>query len=222
MPTTLAREPAWTDQTTCSCTLPPPTQGRGGDDFPEVAVYSHTGHRFLLHRDLVQGRLVVVNFFNLLQHPFFPVTEYLLAVAERLGDQLGRDIFMYSITLDPDNDTPLRLRQFAAAYGIPDGWLFLSAAGSNVEALTRRLFKTKTLCGFAYGHPANVVHFGNGRVGLWSRFVADIDPDLAVKKISWVREREPYRGPPRRAGPVHAYPGASAHLRRETEGSFDG
>lgn len=199
--TSRARAAHWMLPTTGGCALPPPTQGRGGDDFPEVTVYSHIGKKFLLYRDLLRGRVVIVNFFTILQHPFFPVTEHLLAVADRLGDQLGREVFMYSITLDPDDDTPLHLRHFALDYGVPDGWLFLSSGRAGVEAVTRRLFKTKTMCGFAFGHPPNVVHFGNGSVGLWSRFVADIDPDLAVTKISWVREREPHRGPPRRAGP---------------------
>lgn len=191
----------WMLQSTGSCAVPPSTQGRGGDDFPETMVYSHTGERFRLYRDLIRGRVVVVNFFTIFQHPLYPVTEHLLKVADRLGDQLGRDVFMYSITLDPDNETPLRLRTFAYDYRVPDGWLFLSSAGASAEAVTRRLFKTKTMCGFAFGHPANVVHIGNGSVGLWSRFVADIDPDLAVQKISWLQEREPHQGPPRRAGP---------------------
>jgi protein SCO1 len=202
--TARSRTFSWMIPTTGSCALPPPTQGRGGDDFPEVAVYSHTGERFRFYRDLVQGRIVIVNFFTLLQHPLFPVTGHLLRVAERLGDRLGRDVFMYSITLDPDNDSPLRLRSFALQSDVPDGWLFLSSTTASVEAVTRRLFKTKTMCGFAFGHPANIVHFGNARVGLWSRFVADIDPDLAVRKISWVEERGPSTGPPRRAGPMRS------------------
>lgn len=212
----------WMLPTTGGCAVPPRTQGRGGDDFPEVAVYSHTGEKYLLYRDLVRGRVVILNFFTILQHPFFPVTEHLLAVAGRLGDQLGREVFMYSITLDPDNDTPLHLRHFALDYGVPDGWLFLSSASDSVEAVTRRLFKTKTMCGFAFGHPANVVHFGNGSVGLWSRFVADIDPDLAVRKISWVREREPYRGPPRRAGPYRWNQAEMSFTKRDAKATFDG
>ena len=204
------------------CALPPPTQGRGGDDFPQLTVYSHTGAAFSLQRDLISDRVVLVNFFTILQHPLYPVTEHLLRVAERLGDRLGREVLITSITLDPDNDTPLRLRRFALDYGVPDGWLFLSAVGDRVEALTRRLFKTKTLCGYAYGHPANIVHIGNGRVGLWSRFVADIDPGLARDKIVRLIPRDPEPGPPRRAGPTRTRQAAMPLSQRAPEVIIDG
>jgi len=198
------------------CALPPPTQGRGGDDFPEMRVYSHTGETFWLHRDLIRPRMVLVNFFTILQHPLYPVTEHLLRVADRLGDRLGSEILIASITLDPDNDTPLRLRRFALDHGAPDGWLFLSAVADRVEALTRRLFKTKTLCGYAYGHPANIVHIGNGTVGLWSRFVADIDPDLARDKIARLIPRDGAPGT-QRAGPIR-HRGAAAKEREIIDG----
>ncbi|MEM7026294.1 MAG: SCO family protein [Pseudomonadota bacterium] len=206
------------------CALPPPTQGRGGDDFPEFTVYSHTGEAFALHRDLIKGRVVLVNFFTILQHPLYPATEHLLRVADQLGDRLGSEVFIYSITLDPDNDTPLRMRRFALDHGVPEGWLFLSAVGEWVEALTRRLFKTKALCGYAYGHPANVVHIGNGTIGLWSRFVADIDPGLARDKIVRLipKESDSEPGAPRRAGPTRYQEAATPPSRSDREVTIDG
>lgn len=181
--------------------LPPPTQGLGGDAFPDPRVYSHTGETFRFHRDLVLGRVVVINFMSILQHPLFPVTEHLLRLAERLGPRLGSEVHFYSISVDSEHDRPRELQAFAAGYDIPAGWLFLTGAADQIDALSRRLFKNGALCGYRWGHPARLVHYGNGSAGLWGAFPADGDVDLNLKRLSSVVFGKPLAGPPRRAGP---------------------
>ena len=125
----------------------------GGDAFPNPRVYSHTGETFRFHTDLVLGRVVVINFMSILQHPLFPATEHLLLLAERLGPRLGSEVHFYSISMDPDHDTPRRLRAFAAEYGVPPGWLFLTAAAIRSTRLSLRLFKTKAAVRLSLGAP---------------------------------------------------------------------
>jgi protein SCO1/2 len=50
----------------------------------------------------------------------------LLKLQEALDDRLGRDIFMYLLTLLPEMDTPQALNDYAKKYGIGPGWTFLT------------------------------------------------------------------------------------------------
>src|SRR4051794_14019179 len=56
-----------------------------------------------------------------------------------LGDRFGRDIFMYSISLQPEHDTPERLADYASLYGVGPGWLLLTGKATDIELLRHRL-----------------------------------------------------------------------------------
>jgi protein SCO1/2 len=46
---------------------------------------------------------------------------------------------MYSVTLDPEHDTPKILKRYAKGFGVEPGWLFLTGDKSDIEALRRNL-----------------------------------------------------------------------------------
>jgi protein SCO1/2 len=56
-------------------------------------------------------------------------------VQRALGDRLGKEVFMYSITLDPKHDTPEVLKAYAKKFGVKPGWTFLTA--KDPEDITR-------------------------------------------------------------------------------------
>ena len=68
---------------------PPPTQGRGGNKFPNAEVIAHTGERFFLHDDLIKGRVVMVNFMSIRGHDGFPATDHIARIADRLAGDAG-------------------------------------------------------------------------------------------------------------------------------------
>jgi len=53
--------------------------------------------------------------------------------------RVGRDIFMYSITLNPRHDTPRVLKRYAGAYNVGPGWQFLTGPPDDIEFLRRKL-----------------------------------------------------------------------------------
>ncbi|MBI3941175.1 MAG: SCO family protein [Acidobacteria bacterium] len=82
----------------------PCAERRGPRDgyFPDVIVMSHEGERARFYSDLVMGKTVVFNFMYTHCEERCPMyTMNLIKVQELLGDRVGRDIFMYSLTLDP-------------------------------------------------------------------------------------------------------------------------
>jgi hypothetical protein len=165
--------------------LPPPTQARGGDYFPNTLVYSHTGEQFNLYDDLIRDKVVMINFMSIKGHKNFPATEHLTNIANKLGDQLGRDVFICSISTDPEHDTPKKLQAFADQNGANKaGWHFLTITKNSVSAISKRLRRHSH---GSSGHPIRMVHYGNGGVGVWGAFGVDSEPGFVVERLSWVQ-----------------------------------
>jgi protein SCO1 len=125
---------------------PQRTVGQGRDNIPNVPVTDQAGRTHHFYQDLVKGKMVVINFFYANCVGICPrMTSNLLKVQEelkhRVGDRVGRDIFMYSISLKPEEDNPKHLAEYAGMHGIkPDsGWLLLRAKRPDMELLRKRL-----------------------------------------------------------------------------------
>ena len=160
--------------------------------FPNVLLRTHEGRTVRFYDDLIRGRIVTVNFMYARCQNICPgMTSNLAMVQRALGKRVGRDIFMYSITLKPEEDTPAVLRSYAAAHGVKPGWLFLTGGPDDVETLRRRL-------GFVDPDPAldadtsqhiGVVLYGNDALDRWAACPALSDPDEMAKYILWMEGR---------------------------------
>jgi protein SCO1/2 len=60
-------------------------------------------------------------------------------VQRLLGESVGRDIFMYSISLKPEQDTPAALKEYAEMFQAKPGWTFLTGKPEDVELLRQSL-----------------------------------------------------------------------------------
>jgi protein SCO1/2 len=175
--------------------------------FQNVVVYTHEGQRALFYDDLLRGKIVMINFMSVNNETLVPVTRSLSKVQRLLGDKLGRDLFMYSITIDPEHDTPQVLRAFAKKYEAGPGWIFLTAEPAVIKSLRTRLF----MSGDSHDHGAGpaqdcslgLIRYGNEAVGLWGSVPTDSDPQVIATRLSWIQPQEqPATGTPRRKGPM--------------------
>ncbi len=110
--------------------------------FLNVALTTHEGREVRFYDDLVKGKTVLLNMCYTVctAEAICPLgTANLVAVQEILGPRVGRDVFMYSITLDPENDTPQVLDSYARAFGVGPGWEFLTGTKEDIERLRRNL-----------------------------------------------------------------------------------
>src|SRR5229473_3452521 len=84
--------------------------------FPNSELVTHQGKKVRFYDDLIKGRKVVINFmYAKCEGICVPVTANLVKVQKILKGRVGRDIFMYSITLKPEEDTPEVLNKWARA-----------------------------------------------------------------------------------------------------------
>jgi protein SCO1/2 len=119
-----------------------PPSVRRRNRFLNVPLTTHEGREVRFYDDLIKGKTVLLNFIYTIctAEAICPLgTANLVEVQRLLGPRVGKDIFMYSITLDPLNDTPQVLRSYAKAFGVKPGWTFLTGEKEDVERLRRNL-----------------------------------------------------------------------------------
>ena len=171
----------------------------GESQIPEAFVETHTGQIVRLYDDLIKDKVVTINFMSIDHEAAFPISSKLAQVARLLGERLGRDVHMISITHDPVADTPERLREFAMDITAPSGWHFVRATGEGNAMLLARLYH--------HGRRKNVniqidmIHYGNAAVGLWAAFPSDIQADDAVMRIASVMNGQAVGGSLKQGGP---------------------
>jgi protein SCO1 len=182
-----------------------PARGPDAERIPNHVVVTHEGSRALFYDDLIAGKTVILHCMSIATEPAYRTVESLARVQRLAGGRLGRDLFLYSLTVDPERDTPKALREFAARQGAGPGWLFLTGEAAPLTDLRQRLFSHGP--GHAHGMEGAdcamaMLRYGNAAVGLWGAVPARTDPESIVQRLSWVEPREHPAGPPRRRGPA--------------------
>lgn len=178
----------------------PPGRGPKGAYFPNVVVTTHEGERARFYDDLLANKTVMIHCMTLTGEAERPETSNLLEVQRILGDRVGKDVFLYSMTLDPKNDTAHALRDYARDLGVRPGWRFLTGDPDDIESLRHHLYLST-----AHRHGADcsrgLLRYGNEEVGIWGSVPTRIDPRWIAQRISWVAPRQLPTGPSRRRGP---------------------
>ena len=111
----------------------------GADYFPNIPLVTHTGKTLRFYDDVIKGKVVAINFIYTNCPDMCALeTARLREVQRILGDRVGRDVFIYSITIDPEFDTPAALRAYAKRYQHdPKHWSFLTGPKDRIMELAR-------------------------------------------------------------------------------------
>jgi len=153
-------------------------------NLPNLPLISHEGKHVLFYDDLVKDKVVSFNFFFARCDEVCPlVTANLAKVQKLLGNQVGRDIHMYSFTLKPEEDTVEVIRKYRQQHDARPGWTFFTAKPDDMEKLRKAI-------GFSYPDPAidqdKTQHIGNVRYGNEPLMYWSACPGMA--KAKWVAE----------------------------------
>jgi protein SCO1/2 len=141
----------------------------GRDYFPNVELTTHEGKKVRFFDDLIEGKVVCVNFIYTSCPDACPLeTARLVEVQDILGERVGKDVFMYSISIDPAHDTPEVLEEYTERFGIGPGWLFLTAPEKDVLLLREKLGVLSAGETEKKDHSLSLV-LGNQATGRWMR-----------------------------------------------------
>jgi protein SCO1 len=151
--------------------------------FPDLPLVDQNGTTHRFYSDLVKGRIVVINTFFTECAAVCPMTlQHLAKVQAQFGDRVGKDVFLYSITVDPLNDTPKKLQSYAKRYGANNGWQFLTGKQDDVAQVLKKLGQ------FVDNRDAHSSLFiiGNEPTGLWKKANGLADADEIAEVIASV------------------------------------
>lgn len=147
---------------------------------PDATVVDQDGRTLSFYRDLVRNRTVVIDFVFTDCSTFCrPVTANLRAVQEQLGSRIGRDIVLISISVDPANDTPARLKSYAAEFGAGPGWTFVTGSKPEVD----RLLTTFGVGTHGPEDHSSLTLIGNDATGRWNWTDSLASPDTIVAVV---------------------------------------
>ncbi|VAW67978.1 Cytochrome oxidase biogenesis protein Sco1/SenC/PrrC, thiol-disulfide reductase involved in Cu(I) insertion into CoxII Cu(A) center, partial [hydrothermal vent metagenome] len=112
----------------------------GENYFPNIELTNQDGKKFRFYDDLIKDKVVSINFiFTSCQNVCPLETARLKEVYNLLEDRIGKDLFMYSITVDPERDSPEVLKEYMNKFDIGPGWQFLTGKKEDIDALRVKL-----------------------------------------------------------------------------------
>ena len=151
--------------------------------FTDVELINQNGEKMRFYTDLLKGKVVIVDsFFATCQGSCLPMNRNLEKIQEALGEHVGRDVNIISISVDPTVDTPAALKEYAKKLHARSGWYFLTGEKQNVEfALT----KLGQYVNDKNDH-LNIFIIGNERTGLWKKAFGLARSDELVKVVESV------------------------------------
>lgn len=156
----------------------------GADYFPNVTLTTHEGKTVRFYEDLLKGKIVAINLIYTTCKFACPLeTARLAQVQKVMGDRMGKDVFFYSITIDPDHDTPEVLKDYAQKFKAGPGWLFLTGKAADIEMLSRKvgLYSAPDPSN-PDGHTPNLL-VGNEVTGQWMRNSGLDNPKFLARTI---------------------------------------
>jgi len=126
-------------------------------------------------------------------------TANLVQVQNALGERLGREVFIYSITLDPQTDTPEVLKQYAEGYGAKPGWYFLTGQDEEIQVLRRKLgiYDRDPVIDADKTQHVGLIVYGNEATGKWGAVPALLASERIVQAVLRVMGAQPAMRTPR-------------------------
>jgi cytochrome oxidase Cu insertion factor (SCO1/SenC/PrrC family) len=152
-------------------------------EIPDILLLDQNGKQVRLYSDLVKDKIVLVHFFFTKCSDVCPMQgRALMKLKSRLGQRLGRDVFVISISRDPLNDTPEELSKWGKLFGVGPGW---TLATGDLPVIKKLLWD---LTGEDIGQIAHEsqVLIGNDRTGVWTSTDGLLLTDELVKVIDEV------------------------------------
>ncbi len=161
----------------------------GADYFPNVPLVTHEGNTVRFFDDVIKDKVVVINFIYTRCPDACPLeTARLREVQKILGDRVGHDVFMYTITIDPEYDTQEVLKHYAEKFEVGPGWLFMTGKKADIILLRKKLglYSEEDESGTLSTHTLSLI-IGNQKTGQWMKASPFENPYILATQVgSWL------------------------------------
>ena len=151
--------------------------------FGEIPLVNQDGQTMRLYSDVLKGRVVVINaMFTSCTGACPLMSNNMAKIQEWAGDRLGKDVYLVSISVDPTNDTPAKMKEYAARFKARPGWYFLTGSKENVNAALAKLGQAVET---REAH-TNLFLVGNDKTGLWKKAFGLAKPEDLIPVVESV------------------------------------
>ncbi|MBD2840452.1 SCO family protein [Pseudomonas sp. JM0905a] len=164
----------------------------GATPFPNVTLYNQDGDKLRFYDDLIRNKVVALNMMYVMCEGICPtMTSNLRKLQSLLGKRMGRDVFMCSISLQPEMDSPEVLKAYAAKHRVLPGWQFLTGSPDDIR-------RVRFSMGFYDPVPevdanlathTGMVRIGNDATKRWTMAPALCDAERIITTINHVDRR---------------------------------
>ena len=158
-------------------------ESAAGKYFTDVVLVNQDGKEKRLYSDLIKGKtVIIIPFFTSCTGACPVMNQNLAKIQDWLGDRLGKDAYMISISVDPATDTVPRLQEYARKFSARPGWHFISGKPENVKFA---LMKLGNHVETREDHN-NIMIIGNEKTGLWKKAFSLAASDALIPIIETV------------------------------------
>lgn len=148
---------------------------------PDLVLLDQNGRRVPFYSDLIKDKVVLISFFyTSCTYTCLMQGEVFSELQTELGERLGKDVFLISVTMDLETDTPERLKRWAAQHELRKGWSLVTGGKDDMAKLVGHLTgdplgRIEMLSSFIY--------IGNDKKNNWAATNGLAAPKELLKKI---------------------------------------
>jgi protein SCO1 len=161
----------------------PAPGGAAARYFTDTVLVDQDGVERKFYSDMIKGKVVVINvMFATCENSCPMMAANLAKIQKSLGPRMGQDVSLISISVDPETDTPPRLKEYSKRFNAKPGWYFLTGQKDNVDLILKKL----GLYVEQKQDHLNLFLIGNDRTGLWKKALGVADADKLVQVVESV------------------------------------
>ncbi len=148
--------------------------------FTDLPLLTQDGREVHFYTDMLKGKVVLISFIYTTCTEICPILMPNLArIQELLGDRSGRDVFLISISVDPEDDTPEALKEYGEKYGANPGWTFLTGKKENIDWVVYKLGQYSE----DFEDHSMLFLLGNVQDGRWVKMRGDLPPEVVLARL---------------------------------------
>ena len=167
----------------------------GAGRYTNALLRTQDNQEVRFYDDLIRGRQVVVNFmYAECGGSCSMVTQKLKTIYDELKPRMGKDLFFYSLTIKPQDDTPAAMKEYAKKNKVDlPGWYFLTGNAYDLETIRFRLFAMShpgfDLDDALHGGMLRIINDGRNSWGMAQSFASKKN---ILKRIAWQDPEKSY------------------------------
>ena len=164
---------------------------------PDVVVMDQNGNKVHFYSDLIKGRTVAVDFiFTTCTTICPPLTANFAKIQKSLIEQGKTGVRLISVSVDPEVDTPEKMKNYAEMFHAQPGWTFVTGTRTSLEQIWRAFSINASV---KLDHPATVV-IGNDATHSWTYASGLASAGKLVNAVNSVLESKDAVGAPHHHG----------------------